>query len=122
VNYNNNYTTNQNHNKGQPGGSNLRARKRRTWDSVMVGIGFSLAFVLLLTKVAHTTPCEVIDYFSIDTKTCTLVSNSNTTEGELATQHGLGFAIIIQYALLALELTDALNGHIQQFLQNIGLQ
>jgi hypothetical protein len=88
----------------------------------MVGIGFSLAFVLLLTKVAHTTPCEVIDYFSIDTKTCILVSNSNTTEGELATQHGLGFAIIIQYALLALELTDALNDHIQQFLQNIGLQ
>jgi hypothetical protein len=120
VNYNN--TTNQNHNKSQPGGSNLRAKKRRTWDSVMVGIGFSLAFVLLLTKVAHTTPCEVINYFSIDSKTCILVSNSSTTQGELATEHGLGFAIIIQYALLALELIDALNGHVQQFLQNTGLQ
>jgi hypothetical protein len=122
VNNNNNNTTNQNQNKSQPEQSNPRAKKRRTWDSVIVGIGFSLAFVLLLTKVAHTTPCDVIDHFSIDTKTCILVSNSNTSEGELATQHGLGFAIIVQYALLALELPDALNGHIQQFLQNIGLQ
>lgn len=120
MNYNN--ATNQNDNESQPRGSNLRAKKRRTWDSVIVGIGFSLAFVLLLTKVAHTTPCEVINYFNIDTKTCILVSNSNTAEGELATQHGLGFAIIIQYALLALEMTDALNGQVQQFLQNIGLQ
>ena len=119
---NNNNTTNQNHNKSQPERSNLRARKRRTWDSVIVGIGFSLAFVLLLTKVAHTTPCEVINYFSIDTKICILVGDSSTPEGKLATQHGLGFAIIIQYVLLALELTDALNDHVQQFLQNIGLQ
>jgi hypothetical protein len=119
---NNNNITNQNHNKSQPEGSNLRAKKRRTWDSVIVGIGFSLAFVLLLSKVAHTTPCEALEYFNIETKACTLVSNSNTTEGQIATQHGLGFAIIIQYVLLLLELTDVLNDHVQQFLQNTGLQ
>lgn len=111
-----------NHNQSQPERHDFRAEKRRSWDSVIVGIGFSLAFVLLLTKVAHTTPCEVIEFFSIETKTCILVSDSNTIEGELATQHGLGFAIIIQYALLALELVDVLNDQIQQFLQNIGLQ
>jgi hypothetical protein len=117
-------TTNQDHNQGQPDESNLRAKKRRrTWDSVIVGIGFSLAFVLLFTKVAHVTPCEAIDRFNIDTKTCILVSNGSSTKaGELATQHGLGFAIIIQYGLLVLEMTDALNDHVQQFLQNIGLQ
>jgi hypothetical protein len=123
---NNNIT---NHYQSQSeGGNNPRAtkrrrrRRRRAWDSAIVGIGFSLVFVLLLTKVAHTTPCDALDYFSIDTKTCMLASGSNTSEGELATQHGLGFSIIIQYALLALELINVLNGHIQQFLQNIGLQ
>jgi hypothetical protein len=122
-NNNNNNITKQNHNKSQqPEGSNLRAKKRRTGDSIIVGIGFSLAFVLLLSKVAHTTPCETLEYLNIETKTCTLVSNSSTTEGQIATQHGLGFAIIIEYVLLALELTDVLNDHVQQFLQNIGLQ
>jgi hypothetical protein len=113
-----------NYNQSQSEGSNPRAtkRRRRTWDSVIVGIGFSLAFVLLLAKVAHTTPCDALDYFSIDTKTCILASNSNTIEGELATQHGLGFSIIIQSALLALEMIETLNGHVQQFLQNIGLR
>ena len=116
-------TTHQDHNQSQPDESNLRAKKRRrTWDSVIVGIGFSLAFVLLLTKVAHITPCEAIDRFNIDTKTCILVSNGSSTKAwELATQHGLGFAIIIQYGLLVLEMTDALNDHVQQFLRNIGL-
>jgi hypothetical protein len=121
---NNHYTTDDNYNQSQTEESNLRAKKRRrrTWDSIIVGIGFSLAFVLLLSKVADTTPCEAINYFNIDTKTCIIVTDSSTTEGKLATQHGLGFAIIIQYALLALELTDVLNVHVQQFLQNIGLQ
>jgi hypothetical protein len=112
-----------NHDRAQqPGKSDLRAEKRRSWDSVIVGVGFTLAFVLLLSKVAHTTPCEVLDYFNIETKTCILVSNSNTIEGGLASQHGLGFAIIIQYALLAWELADVLNDQVQQFLQNTGLQ
>jgi hypothetical protein len=121
---NNHYTTDDNYNQSHSEESNLREKKRRrrTWDSIIVGIGFSLAFVLLLSKVAHTTPCEAINYFNIDTKTCIIVTDSSSTEGKLATQYGLGFAIIIQYALLVLELTDVLNVHVQQFLQNIGLQ
>ena len=112
---------NNNRNQNQPEETTLRTKKRR-WDAVIVGIVFSLAFVLLITKVAHVTPCEAINYFSIDAKACVLASSSNTVEGQLASQHGLGFAIIVQYALLAWELTGDLMGQVQQFLQNIGLQ
>jgi hypothetical protein len=120
-NNNNNITTNNNRNHNQPEETNLRTKKRR-WDAIIVGIAFSLAFVLLITKVAHLTPCEVINYFSIDAKECILTSNSNTVEGQLASQHGLGFAIIVQYALLAWEFLGDLMSHVQQFLQNSGLQ
>jgi hypothetical protein len=118
---NNNNITDNNRNQNQPEETNLRTKKRR-WDAIFVGIVFSLAFVLLITKVAHLTPCEVINYFSIDAKECVLASNSNTVEGQLASQHGLGFAIIVQYALLAWEVSGDLISHVQQFLQNIGLQ
>lgn len=117
----NNNITNNSRNHSQSEETNLRAKKRR-WDAIIVGIGFSLAFVLLISKVAHITPCEAISYFNIDTKACALVSNSNSIEGQLASQHGLGFAIIIQYALLVLELSEDLMYQVQQFLQNIGLQ
>jgi hypothetical protein len=102
-------------------------RKRgRRWDAILVGIVFSIAFVLILTKVAQFTPCEVINYFSIDTKTCDLVgnggsSNNNIIEGLSANQHGLGFDIINQYVSLTSELSKDIMGHIQQFLQNVGL-
>jgi hypothetical protein len=123
---NNNINNNNNKNKNsrsqsQSEETNLRAKKRR-WDAIIVGIAFSLAFVLLISKVSHMTPCEAINHFSIDTQACVLVSNSNSIEGQLANQHGLGFAIIIQYVLLALELSEDLMDHVQQFLQNIGLQ
>lgn len=117
INNNNNNSRNQ----SQSEVTNLRAKKRR-WDAIIVGIAFSLAFVLLISKVAHITPCEAINYFNIDTKACVLVSNSNSIEGQLASQHGLGFAIIVQYALLVLEQSEDLMDHVQQFLQNIGLQ
>ena len=118
---NNKNNTYNNQNQNQPEETNLRTKKRR-WDAILVGVGFSLAFVLLVTKVAHLTPCEVVDYFSIDAKACILATSSNTVEGQLANQHGLGFAIIVQYALLAGELFGDLMDHVQQFLQNIGLQ
>ena len=118
---NNNTNTNYNRNQNQPEETSLRTKKRR-WDAIIVGIAFSLAFVLLITKVAHVTPCEAINYFSVDAKACVLASSSNTIEGQLASQHGLGFAIIVQYALLASELSGDLMSHLQQFLQNIGLQ
>jgi len=117
INNNNNHSRNQ----SQSEVTNLRAKKRR-WDAILVGIAFSLAYVLLISKVAHITPCEAINYFNIDTKACVLVSNSNSIEGQLASQHGLGFAIIVQYALLVLEQSEDLMDHVQQFLQNIGLQ
>jgi hypothetical protein len=120
-NNNNNNITDNNPYQNQPEETNLRTKKRR-WDAIFVGIVFSLAFALLITKVAHLTPCEVINYFSIDAKECVLASNSNTVEGQLASQHGLGFAIIVQYALLAWEVSGDLISHVQQFLQNIGLQ
>jgi hypothetical protein len=116
-----NNNNNNSRNQSQSEVTNLRAKKRR-WDAIIVGIAFSLAFVLLISKVAHITPCEAINYFNIDTKACVLVSNSNSIEGQLASQHGLGFAIIIQYALLVLELSEDLMYQVQQFLQNIGLQ
>jgi hypothetical protein len=121
INNNNNNNNNNSRNQSQSEVTNLRAKKRR-WDAIIVGIAFSLAFVLLISKVAHITPCEAINYFNIDTKACVLVSNSNSIEGQLASQHGLGFAIIIQYALLVLELSEDLMYQVQQFLQNIGLQ
>ena len=119
--YLNNNITNNNSNQNQSEETNLRTKKRR-WDVIIVGVGFSLAFVLLVTKVAQLTPCEAINYFSIDAKACVLASNSNTAAGQLASQHGLGVAIIVQYALLALELFEDLMSHVQQFLQSIGLQ
>jgi hypothetical protein len=120
---NNNIINNNNNsrNQSQSEVTNLRAKKRR-WDAIIVSIAFSLAFVLLISKVAHITPCEAINYFNIETKACVLVSNSNSIEGQLASQHGLGFAIIIQYALLVLEQSEDLMYQVQQFLQNIGLQ
>ena len=118
---NNKNSTYNNHNQNQPEETNLRTKKRR-WDAILVGVGFSLAFVLLVTKVAHLTPCEVVNYFSIDAKACILATSSNTVEGQLANQHGLGFAIIVQYALLAWEFLGDLMSHVQQFLQNSGLQ
>ena len=117
INNNNNHSRNQ----SQSEVTNLRAKKRR-WDAILVGIAFSLAYVLLISKVAHITPCEAINYFNIETKACVLVSNTNSIEGQLASQHGLGFAIIVQYALLVLEQSEDLMDHVQQFLQNIGLQ
>jgi hypothetical protein len=119
LNYNNNITNN-NRDQNEPEATNHRTKKRR-WDAIIVGVGFSLAFVLLITKVAHVTPCEAINYFGIDAKACVLATSSNTVEGQLASQHGLGFAIIVQYALLAWELSGDLMDQVQQFLQNIGL-
>ncbi len=98
-----------------------RRTKKRRWDAIIVGIAFSLAFVLLISKVAHMTPCEAINHFGIETKTCMIVSNNNSFKAQLANQHGLGFAIIVQYALLGTELSEELIGQVQQFLQNIGL-
>jgi hypothetical protein len=102
-------------------------RKRgRRWDAILVGIVFSIAFVLILTKVAQFTPCEVINYFSIDTKTCDLVgnssSNNNIIQGQSANQHGLGLHIINQYASLTSELSKDIMAYVQQFLQNVRLQ
>lgn len=116
---------NYNHNQSQSEETNRRTRRKRgrRWDAILVGVGFSIAFVLILTKVAQVTPCEVMNYFSIDTKTCELVgSGNNNIERQLANQHGLGFDIINQYELLTLEFSKDLLGNVQQFLQNIGVQ
>jgi hypothetical protein len=100
-----------------------RRKRGRRWDAILVGIIFSIAFVLIITKVAQITPCEVINHFNIDTKACDLVgANDNSIiRGQLANQHSLGFNIINQYALLASEFSKDLMGQIQQFLQNVGL-
>ena len=98
------------------------ARKRaRRWDAILVGVGFSIAFVLLVTKVAQITPCEAVNYFSIDTNTCGLIGNANTIQGQLANQHGPSFDIIIQFVLLVLEFFEGIGDHLQQLLQNSGL-
>jgi len=97
-------------------------RKRaRRWDAILIGVGYSIVFVLLLTKVAQITPCEAVNYFSIDTNTCGLIGNANTIKGQLATHHGPSFDIIIQFALLVLEFSEGIVDHLQQFLQNSGL-
>ena len=103
--------------------THYRAKRKRArrWDAILVGVGFSIAFVLLLTKIAQITPCEAVNYFNIDTNTCGLIGNANIIEGPLASQHDPGFDIIIQFALLASELFVGIGGHLQQFLQNSGL-
>jgi hypothetical protein len=126
--YNN---SNDNQNQSEPT-VHRTGRKRgggRRWDAILVGVGFSIAFLLILTKLAQITPCEVINYFSIETKTCDLVANGNNNnnnnhiiEGQLANQHGLSFDIINQYVLLTSELSKDLMAYVQQFLQNLGLQ
>jgi hypothetical protein len=108
--------------------STERKRGGRRWDAILVGVGFSIAFLLILTKLGQITPCEVINYFSIDTKTCDLVGNGSGNNnnyiigGKLANQHGLSFDIINQYVLLTSELSKDLIEYVQQFLQNLGLQ
>jgi hypothetical protein len=97
-------------------------RKRaRRWDAILVGIVFSVAFILLVTKVAQTTPCEIIDYFGIEARSCQIVNNVNTMEGQLVSQHGPGFEIVIQYGLLTLELFQSIVENMQQFIQNVAL-
>ena len=100
-----------------------RGKRGRRWDAILVGIIFSIAFVLIITKVAQITPCEVISHFNIDTKTCDLVGagNNGIIKGQLQNQHALGFNIINQYELLTLEFSKDLMGKIQQFLQSVGL-
>jgi hypothetical protein len=102
-----------------------RARRKsgRRWDAILVGIIFSIAFVLIITKVAQITPCEVINHFNVYTKTCDLVGadDNGIIKGQLQSQHSLGFNIINQYQLLTLEFSNDLMGKIQQFIQNIGL-
>jgi hypothetical protein len=101
----------------------ITKRKRaRRWDAILVGVVFSIAFLLLLTKVSQITPCEAISYFNIDTKTCGLIGDADTIEGQVASQHGLGFDIIYQYQLLTLELSEELMDHAQGFLRNVGLK
>lgn len=99
-----------------------KKRKRaRRWDAILVGIVYSIAFVLLLTKVSQITPCEAIGYLNIDTMTCSLIDNANTIEGQIARQHGLGFDIVFQFELLMRELSDKLMDRVQGFLDNMGL-
>jgi hypothetical protein len=123
-----------NDNQNQSERTMLRTgRKRgggRRWDAILVGVGFSIAFLLILTKLGQITPCEVINYFSIDTKTCDLVGNGNNNNnnnfyiigGQLANKHGLSFDIINQYVLLTSELFKDVMEYVAQFLQNLGLQ
>jgi hypothetical protein len=117
---------NYNHNQSRSEQSTRdRARRKRgrRWDAILVGIIFSIAFVLITTKVAQITPCEVINRFNIDTNTCDLVGadDNGIIKGQLQNQHALGFNIINQYELLTLEFSKDLMGKIQQFLQNVGL-
>jgi hypothetical protein len=101
-----------------------RTKKRnraRRWDAILVGIVYSIAFVLLLTKVSQITPCEAIGYLNIDTMTCSLIDNANTIEGQIARQHGLGFDIVFEFELLVLELSDKIMDRVQGSLDNMGL-
>lgn len=114
-----------NHNQSRSEETYHRTKKRkraRRWDAILVGIVFSIAFVLLLTKVSQTTPCEAISHFNIDTKTCGLIGNANTMEAQIASQHGLGFDIIFEYQLLTLELSEELMDQAQGFLHEVGLK
>jgi hypothetical protein len=99
-----------------------KGKRARRWDAILVGVVFSVAFLLLLTKVSQITPCEPISYFHIDTKTCDQIGNANTIEWQIASQHGLGFDIIFQYRLLTLELSEELMDHAQGFLRMVGLK
>jgi hypothetical protein len=99
-----------------------KGKRARRWDAILVGVVFSIAFLLLLTKVSQITPCEPINYFNIDTKTCGHIGNANTIEWQIASQHGLGFDIIFQYYLLTLELSEELMDHAQGFLRTVGLK
>ena len=117
---------NYNHNQSRSEQSTKdRARRKRgrRWDAILVGIIFSIAFVLIITKVAQITPCEVMSHFNINTKTCDLVGadDNGIIKGQLQNQHALGFNIINQYELLTLEFSKDLMSKIQQFLQNVGL-
>jgi len=117
TNNNSNNTIESGHTK-----SSTRRKRRRRWDAVIVGVGFSIAFALLIAKVAQVTPCEVTNHFNIETKECDLAGDSKSFIGQLSSQHGLGFSIIVQFALITVDLSQELVGHLQQFLQNIGVQ
>jgi hypothetical protein len=99
-----------------------KGKRARRWDAILVGVVFSIAFLLLLTKISQITPCEAIGYFNIDTRTCGLIANTDTIEGQIASQHGLGFDIVFQYQLLTLELSEELMDDVQGFLRNVGLK
>jgi hypothetical protein len=112
---------NNNLNQGQSGQTKSTTKKRR-WDGIVVGIVFSIAFALLIMKVAQTTPCEVLNYFNIDTRACTIAGDDHSAIGRFSSQHGLGFSIVSQFAILVLDLSEEVVSHYHQFLQNIGLQ
>ena len=113
---------NNNNNLGLSEQTKKSRTKKRRWDAIVVGVVFSIAFALLITKVAQLTPCEILNHFNIDTKACNLAGDRNTAIGQISMQHGLGFSIVFQFALLALDLPEDVVSHLQQFLQNIGLQ
>ena len=118
-----NYNHNQNESEQKRARDRTRRKRGRRWDAIIVAIFFSIAFVLIITKVAQITPCEVLNHFNIDTNTCELVGadDNGIVKGQLQNQHSLGFNIINQYELLTLEFSKDLMGKIQPFLQNVGL-
>src|SRR5688500_1881614 len=80
-----------NHNQSRPEVTYHRIKKgkiARRWDAILVGVVFSVAFLLLLTKISQITPCEALSDFNIDTRTCGLIANTDTIEGQIASQHG----------------------------------
>ena len=115
------YYNNHNQSRSEERHYRTKRKRARRWDAILVGVGFSIAFVLLLTKVTQISPCEALNYFNIDSKICGLIGNADTIEGLQANQHGPSSDIVTQYALLALELFEGIIDQFQQFLQNRGL-
>jgi hypothetical protein len=108
-----------NNNISQSEETKSTTRKRR-WDAIVVGVVFSIAFALLISKVAQVTPCEVMNRFNIDANACNLVSDKNTSLGQMSSRHGLGFSIVSQFVLLVLDLSEDVVNHLQQLIQNMG--
>ena len=75
---------NNNNNLGQSEQTKKSRTKKRRWDAIVVGVVFSIAFSLLITKVAQVTPCEILNHSNIDTKACNLAGDSNTAIGQIS--------------------------------------
>ncbi len=44
--------------------------KPRRWDAILITIGMTIGFLIIMMKISGVWPCEIIDFFGIQDNSC----------------------------------------------------